>query len=573
MNTKVNSKKIGLENSTIMTTSLVCHANTAPPPDTGPRRGGRAGIIAQKNPQGDVRVRLLLLALLVVACQPPSPPEPAPLGELTLGTILAGEEVPQGEPRVVRVQLEGGGEVEVRSLYVVLAAVELHACWGAAQGASSAAGRWGWVGVGEARGHVPSSGTRLGVPLVLDVLGPVGRARIGGEVRPPMLAAGYCEAVAVLAPADEDAMNPTGLPPEAILGKSLVARGRWRPRPEAAWREVELSSSARRLARVPLGDDRLRFERPGQGRLLLLEVDSGPALIEGLRPGEVEGGEGDRVLEAVAAGDQALPQPGGRSAMSGDEVMPAAPDSFVALVPVGWEDDEEACRTLEALHVDHWQQQAHWEMGPDGRGGVREEGEQGPIWMAREAAIPELVNASRFGPVPFGVEELVRLEGHRGVWRLQLGSQGRGRRAARAMARALGTLAEAGCPGALIPMIRQLHSPRAIKVETADPGSPVSLVRLFVGAWDNGQWMVTRGLTAFGFPELETPIDEGLNAAYFRLMDVAANMILLGSPFDEGQSLQLGSAAVYRVAPGGRGPEDEAVAIAGAFGRLAIVRP
>ena len=99
--------------------------------------------------------------------------------------------------------------------------------------------------------------------------------------------------------------------------------------------------------------------------------------------------------------------------------------------------------------------------------------------------------------------------------------------------------------------------------------SPQALTNLFINAWHEDGWMRTRGLTAFGLPELEAPVTRGLNAAYFDLMDVAANMIFQAAPFPTGSQLQIGR-GMYTLSAGPSGPEDDEAPINGAFGVLTL---
>ncbi|MFW5968123.1 MAG: hypothetical protein ACOCV2_11425, partial [Persicimonas sp.] len=92
-----------------------------------------------------------------------------------------------------------------------------------------------------------------------------------------------------------------------------------------------------------------------------------------------------------------------------------------------------------------------------------------------------------------------------------------------------------------------------------------NLTNLCVHAWHDEDWMTTRGLTAFGMPELQTPIDEGMNAAYFRLMDTAAGMIRQGAAYPDGSDLTIG-ADTYRLHGERSGPEDDEVPFSGTFG-------
>lgn len=101
--------------------------------------------------------------------------------------------------------------------------------------------------------HVPESATRLGTPTLDDMLGETGRARIVGEIAPPF--GEYCSVRVVVAPADEDVVNLSELPPDELTGHSAIVRGRWRQKQddEQAWHSFthRLSSVSARHVMLP----------------------------------------------------------------------------------------------------------------------------------------------------------------------------------------------------------------------------------------------------------------------------------------------------------------------------------
>ncbi|MFU8802593.1 MAG: hypothetical protein ACNA8W_02180 [Bradymonadaceae bacterium] len=264
--------------------------------------------------------------------------------------------------------------------------------------------------------------------------------------------------------------------------------------------------------------------------------------------------------------------------MSKTELLKASPDSFVALIPVPWGMDGAAL--LEEVHGETWFEEARFELTVDedeaegifahGRVMLGEEKEVG---IVVEAPIDELLGLASMSREPFSATELLILEKHQAIWRLVLPCQrDRCRRDARLFARLLSTFVEAGAAAVFLPFCLQMHSPRVIKHLTMDLGEHSNLVNLFVGAFNDEKWMRTRGLTALGLPELETVVDEGLNAAYFRLMDVAASIILQQGPFPVGSELQLGP-RLYEITAGPNGPDDPQVPVAGTYGVHTIGPP
>lgn len=258
------------------------------------------------------------------------------------------------------------------------------------------------------------------------------------------------------------------------------------------------------------------------------------------------------------------------------EEMVAPPDAFVCALPCPWELAEAAF--FEEVHGEHWHQGLDVALAPrEGDAAILasgtmtfEDGVQARVWV--EPPLPELLNLTPASREPYSASEIVALEQHRSVWRVVIeGGRPKGRRGARHAAEIMATFIAAGASGALMPGLITLHSPRMIQRHTMQPYDPQAQTNLFVGAThdEEGAWMWTRGLTAFGLPELETPVHQGMNDAYFRLMDVAANMILQLAPFEEGRRLQIGH-QTFEVRPGPQAPEDVDAAINGAFGRLTI---
>src|SRR5690606_23893657 len=118
--------------------------------------------------------------------------------------------------------------------------------------------------------------------------------------------------------------------------------------------------------------------------------------------------------------------------------------------------------------------------------------------------IEQLADIAGLSRDPFLPAEVALLKAHRAIWRVTLtGERDRCRDTARRFARLLGTFVEAGAVGAFLPFALEMHSGRFIKQQTRDLSEIPSLVNLFVNAWNTDTWMVTRGLTVFGLPELE----------------------------------------------------------------------
>lgn len=248
----------------------------------------------------------------------------------------------------------------------------------------------------------------------------------------------------------------------------------------------------------------------------------------------------------------------------------AVPNSFVALVPVPWNLD--CSKLLYETHGQRWLEHTRYEVEPadDSRaypatGTIRfEDGKTAQIIV--EEPIPNLVSLAATSRIPCTPGEAMMLRDHVAIWRVSMQvEKDHALETAKRFARILNTFVEAGAPAVFLPFILELHSPAFLQSQSENLDKITNLVNLFVGAWDKDGWMMTRGLTVFGLPELETPVNEGLNAAYFRLMDCASGMLNQQSRFAPGSRLQIGPKA-YIVEFGPIGPRDEQVPICGAFG-------
>lgn len=256
--------------------------------------------------------------------------------------------------------------------------------------------------------------------------------------------------------------------------------------------------------------------------------------------------------------------------------MRAEPDSFVVLFPVSWSTDN--LEALRQVHGGQWQEKTQWSLEPvdDGPEGVEAAGEvTGPddksADLVVEGAIEKITGAAGTAKEQLTASELSMLENHEAVWRVTVeGGLEEGLERAVWMTQLMNTFCEAGAAGAFLPACLQLHSPSFVQNQAMGIGHIQPMVNLFVSAWDQDDWMMTRGLTAFGLPELETPVDEGLNASYFRLMDAAAGMLNQRDTYPLGADLQIGHES-FEIEEGRQGPDDEKVPIAGHFGVLSVV--
>lgn len=243
--------------------------------------------------------------------------------------------------------------------------------------------------------------------------------------------------------------------------------------------------------------------------------------------------------------------------------MKAQPDQFVVLVATPWQTPDTSS-FVEAFE-EYWQEEVDIGLGRDSKSGTIVVDDIG-IQLVVDEPLPELTSLAPTSLEPYGASDLALLQQHESIWRL-VGPGGR--KSAEAVLEIVGALVTAGASGAFLPGTRRLHSPRVVRRLTMDLDEQ-NLANFFVGAFDRDGWMRTRGLTPFGFPEIETPINRGMNAAYFGLMDVAAAMIAQGSPFTSGNRIQLG-AQLCRLEDGPQGPEDDDVPVNGVHGVLSLL--
>lgn len=184
------------------------------------------------------------------------------------------------------VDLEDGTELRIEQAHLVVSAVEVHACEPGRDDYESPGEPllnqlWPLIG-GTAHAHVPDSSTRMGTPFVEDLLGEPDRARIVGEIAPPLAA--YCRLYAVVAPADADVVNTTGLSTDAIAGHSLLVRGRKRTGPEADWQPFTITSDLARPVELEAidpntGNSPLVLESPDATAMVLIDKTIAPAVF------------------------------------------------------------------------------------------------------------------------------------------------------------------------------------------------------------------------------------------------------------------------------------------------------
>ncbi len=211
--------------------------------------------------------------------------------------------------------------------------------------------------------------------------------------------------------------------------------------------------------------------------------------------------------------------------------MKANPDDFVVLFPAHFGGG--ATDLVRQTHAEVWVEDLELVL-EEGRG--RATFDDITLEIVLDEPLEGLADLAFTSPEPFAGSAAAMLQNHTVIWRVVGPS---GLQTAQHLLRFMSTMIEAGAAGAFLPGIRRLHSPRTIQRQSMSIDAQ-SLTNIFVAAFDRDEWMRTRGLTAFGLPELQTPIEDGPNAAFFRLMDVASAMIGQNAPFKSGSRIQLG---------------------------------
>jgi hypothetical protein len=192
-------------------------------------------------------------------------------------------------------------------------------------------------------------------------------------------------------------------------------------------------------------------------------------------------------------------------------------------------------------------------------------------WL--EESVPELSDLIGTSPLPFQTNEISALTTHTGTLRIIVEPLETPMATAAFALRICRGLVGSGCAGVFLPSIVRLHSPACIESTLAQGNGIESAIKLLLSARDTESWMTTRGLTAFGLPEVETEIVGGaLNSAYFRILDIAAHVLMTGNALPEGTQVHVGP-ELLQVHEGPRGPGDPMIPFNGHFGVITLALP
>lgn len=216
-------------------------------------------------------ISLALSGLMLVSCKPSLPAADPAVARVEIGLVRVVEGVDEDHA----LPIVGG---KVREFVLVISAVELLEC--------ESLSLVDWI-IPRAYAHVPSTGTRMGVPWVEDLLDPSPFARVIGDIGPPL--AKYCDAYVILSPADDDAVNFSRVDGDDILDYTAILRievlDTDTGEPEIIeWRSDAALAVPMELIDPETGRSPLRLQRPDDQAMILVEKTIKASIFEGFDP-------------------------------------------------------------------------------------------------------------------------------------------------------------------------------------------------------------------------------------------------------------------------------------------------
>lgn len=198
------------------------------------------------------------------------------------------------------------------------------------------------------------------------------------------------------------------------------------------------------------------------------------------------------------------------------------PNTLMIVLPTPWNDD--FSDRVASTYLEIWDRELHSE-GDDTKGMFRES-DQSAVWI-RDPMVDHLAESIAHSHPPFAESEQLIAAQHKVSWRVNIESPTYAD--ARFLVRLMAAITANQSVATLIPSTGRAFPPTFTRQLSASDEIE-SVISFFVHAWTEGTIMRTRGLTAFGFPEVETEITGGKNEAYFNLLDLSASIILDGMP-------------------------------------------
>lgn len=224
------------------------------------------------------------------------------------------------------------------------------------------------------------------------------------------------------------------------------------------------------------------------------------------------------------------------------------PDSLILVFATPWDDD--ATARIAETHLEIYG--SH--LDPT-------------LQFEKDEPLSDLIEAARGSQPPFAETEVLALESQKVSWRFSIPNAKNSD--LETVKRIAVCFSATGALAIFVPSTVRLFAPSVIRQLASSPEIDAS-TQLFVHAREAEGSLITRGLTAFGLPEIETTTAHGLNAAFFDLMDVAAEMLASGNRFETGDQLTLGP-QLLEVTEVTATP-DPLSPISGTFGQIKIGR-
>lgn len=245
---------------------------SSPNREQGHRRGANVSSRLAYRGVKQLACAIVICGAFLSSCAPTREPSSVyERGKVTLGTIKHG-----ASPEAHALEFDDT-EIVVDSVLVVVSDVELHSC------KSKERERARFSLISEAHAHVPDSATRLGTPFVEDLLGAIGRASIVSEIAPPL--GDYCSLWVIIAPADDDILNPTSVSARDLVGQSVIISGRQRTQGDDVWQKFTRTSSLKRAFEVPIAP--IKLSREKDSAFVLIDKTLDQQWWEDLDPSEL----------------------------------------------------------------------------------------------------------------------------------------------------------------------------------------------------------------------------------------------------------------------------------------------
>ncbi len=206
------------------------------------------------------------------------------------------------------------------------------------------------------------------------------------------------------------------------------------------------------------------------------------------------------------------------------------PNTLMIVLPTPWNDG--FYERVSSTYLEIWDCELFKESvdpkseDASGMTGILTDGDRRATWSC-DPAVEHLAESIAHSHPPFAESEQLIAAQHKVSWRLSIESPSY--EDARFIVRLMAAVTANQTVATLIPSTGRAFPPTFTRQLSASD-EVESIISFFVHAWTEGTTMRTRGLTAFGFPEVETEISGGKNESYFNLLDLSASILLDGMP-------------------------------------------